>query len=219
MRVVCRSSFGAASHGKPSVLDDELKEAEGPGAETSLMGGKQPSYRIRLKMVPQRLTIRDLADYFGRAIRGRIDSVVLLRDGAGNVTGEATVTFTDACDAKIAAGLNDTDIGGHGIRIAYEGEVWLETKNDGRTGIGAEASLLNSEPCAASDPGISSSSSGGWEVVPGLAGKKHRRRRREVQRSMAWEEMKRERDSRRAQWVSTAMMTRTTVVWWRTNRT
>jgi len=81
-------------------------------------------YQVRLTNIPQELTARDLAEAFTEVSASRVESVDLLRDGAGRATGEAVVIFAALSDAQNAVRrYHGGDLNGRRLEAVYEGEV------------------------------------------------------------------------------------------------
>lgn len=81
-------------------------------------------FQVRLGNIPQELTARDLADAFGEIAETRVESVDLLRDGAGRPTGDAVVIFGGMNDAQNAVRrYHGGDLNGRRLKAVYEGEI------------------------------------------------------------------------------------------------
>ncbi|CAE8604237.1 unnamed protein product [Polarella glacialis] len=83
-----------------------------------------PGFQVRLSNIPNELTAKDLAEAFTEVSTSRVESVDLLRDGAGHATGEAVVIFSAKPDAENAVRrYHGGDLNGKRLEAVYEGEV------------------------------------------------------------------------------------------------
>lgn len=81
-------------------------------------------FQVRLSNIPQELTARDLAEAFSEVSSSRVESVDLLRDGAGRATGDAVIIFAARPDAQNAVRrYHGGDLNGKRLEAIYEGEV------------------------------------------------------------------------------------------------
>lgn len=79
---------------------------------------------MRLSNIPQELTAKDLAEAFTEVSSSRVESVDLLRDGAGRATGDAVIIFAAMPDAQNAVRrYHGGDLNGRRLEAIYEGEV------------------------------------------------------------------------------------------------
>lgn len=101
----------------PPVLSAPVQAAPLPTVPTK-------GFQIRLSNIPEELTAHDLAEAFAEVSESRVESVDLIRDGAGRPTGVAVVIFAAMKDAHNAVRrYHGGDLNGRRLEAVYEGEI------------------------------------------------------------------------------------------------
>ncbi|CAK9037680.1 unnamed protein product [Durusdinium trenchii] len=133
--VACPGRGLGLRHSTRQVFLDILSSLQwgpcGPGGgekrhrERAPAGPPPPQgFQVRLSNIPQELTAKDLAEAFTEVSSSRVESVDLLRDGAGRATGDAVIIFAAMPDAQNAVRrYHGGDLNGRRLEAIYEGEV------------------------------------------------------------------------------------------------